>query len=304
MRTLLDGKFSNIIKAQQSLKLDKDFDAQLEISIESEDKAAIDSKALQQRLKLIKDYKFEKNEIEWLKSTDIFEDSFLNSLNKYKVPNFKLTSKKDTNTITVEGRYSDLILLETGLQSLLCEARFSALVTTLNQDVGYFYSFATDRFGVKVGSFFNTKSVSIVEDSSAFRPDSDFYSLQCILMPVNSFNYVGTTNPIIALSFNQAVVGFCDEDRWFEGWPDSNFASSVKVYDDEKHKGFYLPDPSFSKFNELRTEHPNALIISKELSIFDMAHSSSHFGNIVWLWSQGLIQDMNINQYSAKVVWS
>lgn len=305
MRSLLDGKFSNIIKSQQALKLDKDFDTQLQLSINSADKAPIDTKELQQRLRAIRNYQFDKNELEWLESTEIFDSSFIKSLEKYKVPNFKLTSDKNhINTITLEGKYSDLILLEVGLQSLLCEARFSSFVTALNQDVGYFYSFATDRFGVKIGNFFNSKLISVVEDSSAFRPDSDFYSLQCILLPVNNFNYVGTTNPLIAFTFNQAVVGFCDEDKWFEGWPDTKFASSQSVYDPENHSGFYLDDPNFYNLNTLRTKYPQAIIIAKELSIFDMAHSTSHFGNIVWLWSQNLIQDMNIEQFSAKVVWA
>lgn len=303
MRSLLDGKFANIIKSQQALKLNKDFDTQLEVSIEPDEKAPIDTKELQQRLKTIKNLEFSKEEIEWLKTTEIYDVSFLKLLEKYKVPAMKLTSKKDSTTITVEGKYSDLILLEVGLQALLCEARFSAFVTTLNQDVGYFYSFATDRFSNKVASFLNSKSIGVIEDSSAFRPDSDFYSLQCILMPVNSFNYVGTTNPLIAATFGQAVVGFCDEDRWFEGWPEVTFASSVETYNPKQHKGFYLNDPSFIKFNDLRTKYPDSIIISKELSVFDMAHATAHFGNIVWLWSQGLIQDMNIPQFSAKVAW-
>lgn len=304
MRSLLDGKFSNLIKAQQAFKFDKDYDTQLSISIDSADKAPIDSKELQNRLKVIKEFKFDKVDIDWLESTSIFDDSFLKDLKKYKVPNLKLTTKKDSQTISVEGKYSDLILLEVGLQSLLCESRFAAFVSTLNQDVGYFYSFATDRFNMKTANFLSSSSISIVEDSSAFRPDSDFYSLQCILLPVNNFNYVGTTNPLIALTFNQAVVAFCDEERWFEDWPDSNFAPSVSSYDTEKHKGFYLAEPDFATFNDLRNKYPNAIIISKELSVFEMAHINSHFGNVVWLWSQSMIQDMNIQQFSAKVVWA
>lgn len=304
MRSLLDGKFSNIIKSQQALVLDKDFDTQLSISIESADKAPIDVKELQKRLRVIREFKIEEIELDWLKSTGLLEDKFIENLKKYKVPNFKLISKEGTHTITLEGKYSDLILLEVGLQSLLCEARFSAFVNVLNQDVGYFYSFATDRFNMKNANFFNDRLISVVEDGSAFRPDSDFYSLQCLLMPVNNFNYIGTTNPLIAFTYNQAVVGFCDEDRWFEGWPDTNFAPSESLYNPEKQKGFYLTDPSFSKFYDIRNKYLDAIIISQELGVFDMAHISSHFGNIVWMWSQNMIQDMNIEKFNCKVIWS
>lgn len=304
MRGLLDGKFSNFIKAQQALKFDKNDIVKLEISIDALPGTTIDTSELQKRLKDIKSFKIDDLSLEWLKSTDVFDDSYLKWLSKFIVPKFKLSSKDDHLSITVEGPYSDLILLEVGLQSLLCEFYFAALARGMNQDVGYFYTFATDRFQIKTSGFLNSQSIAIVEDATAFRPDSDFYSLQAILLPVSSFTYVGTTNPLIAQTFGQPIVSFCNEERWFEGWPEQNFAPSQATFDSEKHKGFYLGDAEFAQLHAVREAHPEAILIANELPVFEMAHAHSHFGNIVWLWSQDLVQDMNIDKYSAKVSWS
>lgn len=304
MRSLLDGKFSNFIKSQQAFKLDKNALVKLEISIDAAANTIINVEELKQRLHQIKGFKFTKEEIEWLNSTEIFDESYLEWLSVFKVPKMQLTSKDSTCTISLQDDYSKLILLEVGLQALLCEARFGALQAASGQEDGYFFAFATDRFNIKASTFFNSKTNSLVEDSSAFRPDSDFYSLQTILMAVNNFNYVGTTNPIIAFNFGQPVVAFCDEERWFEGWPDLNFAPSETLYNKAKHKGFFVAEPTFVLLNEMRSKHPEAIIIANELPPFEMAHATGHFGNIVWLWSQDLIQDMNIEKYSARVSWT
>lgn len=304
MRGLLDGKFSNFIKSQQALKFEKDDVVKLKVSIDAVPGTVIEPEDLQKRLKEIKGYKFDDGSLEWLRTTEVFEDSYLKWLAKYTVPKFKLSSKDGHFTISAEGKYSELILLEIGLQSLLCEAYFVALTRGMNQDVGYFYTFATDRFQIKTSGFLNSAAIAIVEDATAFRPDSDFYSLTTILLPVSPFTYVGTTNPLIAQTFGQPIVSFCDEERWFEGWPEQNFAPSQATFDPEKHKGFYLGDAGFGMFNEIRETYPETIIIAKELPPFEMAHANSHFGNIVWLWGQDLVQDMNIDKYSAKISWS
>lgn len=304
MRTLLDSRLANLIKSQQAFKLNKDYDASLQISIKAAEDTEIDATAVQKRLKDIKALTLDSTSAEWLASVGIFEESYLKWLAKYKVPKFKLTSKDNVVSINVEGKYSELILLETGLQSLLCESYFKALAYAMKQEEGYFYAFATDRFNIKTSGFLNSPSIAIIEDSSAYRPDSDFYSLQAILLPLNNFTYVGTTNPLIAQTFNQPVVTFCDEERWFEGWPDQKFAPSETTFNPETHRGFLLTDNSFAKVNELRAKYPDTLLISKELPMFDIAHYNAHFGNIVWLWGQDLVQDMNIDKYSAQVFWS
>ena len=304
MRSILDNKFSNLIKSNQALKLSKNPLVKLKVYIEQEPNIKIEAAYIKLRLSEFQKTKLTQAELGWLETTNLFEKSFLNWLSKWSFPNFNIIEEENGIAVEVEIPYSEAILTQKILEACLSEARFSFYLNASNEEEGRFYAFGSDRYNIKTGGFLNSKNIYIIEDAVGLRPAGDWYALIGVFLSVAPFNFVGTTNAFHAMTLAQPVITFCDEELWLDGWPDTNFSPNEETYDPDKYKGFILNSSASALAVEMRNKYPNAILVSPETNIFEMAHTTAHVGNIIFTWSQQLVQDLNITYYKPEVLWS
>lgn len=303
MRSVIDNKFSNLIKSNQSLKLSKNPLVKLKVSIDFEPNQKIEAAYVQYRLSEFQKLQLTKEELAWLQTTKMFDKSFLNWFKTWTLPNFNLTEEENKISVEIEVPYAEAILAEKILEACLSEARFSFYLSSTNEEEGRFYAFGSDRYNIKTSSFLNSPNIYIIEDAVGLRPNPDWYSLVGIFLSAAPFNFVGTTNSFHAMTLSQSIVTYCDEVRWLEDWPDSNFSPSEETFDDKKYRGFLLPDSNPATAVEMRGKHPKAILVSPETSAFEMAHTTAHVGNVIFNWSQQLVQDLNIDYYKPVISW-
>lgn len=303
MRSLIDNKFANLVKSNQALKLSKNPLVSLKVFIENDPGAKIEPAYVQRRLSEFQKVRLQKEELDWLTTTKMFEKSFLNWLKTWSFPKFNLNEEENGISVEIQVPYSEAVLAEKIISACLSEARFTFYLNSTGQDEGRYYAFGSDRYNIKTGSFLNSSSIYIVEDAVGVRPDQDWYALIGVFLSAAPFNFIGTTNPYHSMTLAQPVVTFCDEDRWLEDWPDSNFAPSEAGYDPEKYRGFVLADSNAANAVEARAKYPNAILVSPEVNAFEMAHTTAHVGNIIFMWSQLLVQDLNIPYYQPLISW-
>lgn len=303
MRSILDNKFNHFIKSNQALKLSKNPLIKLRVFIENEKNIKIEPAYVQKRLNDFQNLSLSQAEVAWLKTTNFFEKSFLTWISKWHLPNFNVIEEENGVAVEMEVTYSDAILAQKLLEACLSEARFAFFLQTTGEDEGRFYAFGSDRYNIKTGGFLNSSKIYIVEDAVGMRPNSDWYALVGIFLSASPFNFVGTTNAYHAMTLAQAVVTYCDDEKWIEDWPDSNFAPSEKTFDTKKFKGFILDSAEPSLAVEMRTKYPEAILVSPETSIFEIAHTTAHVGNIIFSLSQELVQDLNITKFNPVVSW-
>lgn len=304
MRSIIDNKFNNLIKSNQALKQSKNPLVKLRVFIENEPNIKIEPAYIQKRLGDFQNVGLEQAELAWLETTKMFEKSFLNWLTKWHLPNFNVIEEENGVAVELEVPYAEAIIAQKLIEACLSEARFTFYLNSTGEDEGRFYAFGGDRFNIKTGGFLNSKSIYIIEDAVGLRPNSDWYSLVSIFLSASPFTFVGTTNAYHAMSLAQPIVTFCDEERWLKGWPDSNFAPSEGTYNPKKYKGFLLDNATANLAVDLRVKYPEAILVSPETAAFEMAHTTAHVGNIIFLWSQLLVQDLNISYYRPEVSWS
>lgn len=305
MRSILDNKFANIIKSNQAFKLSKNPLVKLKVSIQNEPNVKIEPAFVQKRLgDFQSSIMLSPAEVGWLETVNMLEPSFLNWLKQWRLPNFNVIEEENGVSVEIEVPFADAILSQKIIESCLSEARFTYLLETSKEPEGSFYAFGSDRYNIKTSSFLNSKSINIMEDAIGLQPNPDWYSLVSIFLNVSPFNFIGTTNAYHSITLAQPIITFCDEAKWLEGWPDSNFAPTEKQFDPEKFKGFVLDNADASLAVEMRTKHPKAILISPETTSFEMAHTNAHVGNIIYLWSQQLVQDLNIAYYRPEISWS
>lgn len=305
MRSILDNKFSNIIKSNQAFKLGKNPLVKLKVSIENEPNIKIEAAYIQKRLgDFQNNISISPGEVGWLETVNMLDESFLNWIKQWRFPNFNVIEEDNGISVEIEVAYADAIIAQKIIESCLSEARFTYLLETSKEPEGSFYAFGSDRYNIKTSGFLNSKSINIIEDAIGLQPNPDWYSLVAIFLNVSPFNFIGTTNPYHSITLAQPIITFCDDAKWLEGWPDSNFAPTEEQFDQSKFKGFVLDaaDPALAV--EMRTKHPKAILVSPETNSFEMAHTSSHVGNMIFMWSQQLVQDLNIAYYKPEISWS
>lgn len=304
MRSLIDNKFSNLVKSNQALKLSQNPLVNLTVSIENfNDTGKIEAAYIQRRLSDLQKMTLAQEEFDWLNTTGMFEKSFLAWLKSWKFPKFNLIEKDDQISINIQVPYSEAVIAERLLQACLSEAKFIFYLNASGEEAGRFYAFGSDRYNIKTGGFLNSRNIYIIEDAVGLRPDPDWYALLGVFLSAAPFNFVGTTNPFHAMSLAQPIVTYCDEERWLEGWPDSNFAPSEKTFDEEKYKGFVLDNATSSLAFDMRQKYPNAIFISPETNVFEIAHTTVHVANIIFSLGQELVQDLNIKYYEPQILW-
>lgn len=303
MRSIIDNKFSNLIKSNLSLKTSKNSLVKLRVFIENEENIKIEPAFVKRKLADFSRISLTEAEFGWLETTKMFEPSFLTWLKNWRFPKFNLIEEENGIAIEVEVPFSEAILTEKIMEACLSEARFAHYLKTTGEEEGRFFAFGSDRYNIKVGGFLNSKNIIIIEDAVGLRPASDWYSLLGIFMSASPFSYMGTTNAYHAMALAQPVVTYCDDPEWLEAWPDSNFSPNLETYDPKKYRGFVMEKADAALAVELRTKYPDAILISPESSVFDMAHTTAHVGKIMFLWSQELVQDLNIEYYKPVTSW-
>lgn len=303
MRSIIDNKFSNIIKSNLALKTSKNPLAKLRVFIENEENVKIEPSYVKRKLSEFRKVFLTDAEFAWLETTAMFEPSFLAWLKNWRFPKFDIIEEENGIAVELEVPFSEAILAEKIIEACLSEARFAHYVLSSGEEEGGFFAFGSDRYNIKTGGFLNSKNIIIIEDAVGVRPAADWYSLLGIFMSAAPFFYMGTTNAYHAMALSQPVVTFCDDPEWLEFWPDSNFAPNLETYDSKKYRGFVMEKADAGLAVELRTKYPDAILISPESNAFDMAHTTAHVGNIMFLWSQLLVQDLNIEYYKPVTLW-
>lgn len=303
MRSILDNKFSNIIKSNLALKSSKNPLVKLRVFIENEDDIQIEPAYVQKRLADFRKIGLSEAEVGWLETTAMLEPSFIQWIKDWRFPKFNLIEEENGIAIEVEVAFADAILAQKIIEGCLSEARFFYYLRTTGEDEGRFYAFGSDKYNIKTGSFLNSKKINIIEDAVGVRPAEDWYSLVGIFMSASPFTFLGTTNAYHSLALAQPLITYCDDPDWLEMWPESNFAPNVDTFDSKKYRGFVLENDNPLLAVAMREKYPQAILISPETSTFDMAHTTTHVGSIIFLWAQQLVQDFNIQYYQPETSW-
>lgn len=264
----LDNEIEMFLKAQESWKSDSSGTGRLEVRCPLPLKDKLDAAKLQGRLDRTSELKFEPSEVDYLATTKLFEEPFLQVLRDHILPMTRVMSRGEDVMVRVDGAIWELPMWEVPISNQIHDLYFSGIRADNGLSDDMLVVEGIRRLQHKA-DMLRMSGLVFTEAGTRWRYTWDWYEMITSVMIGDFPNLIeGTTNPWTAMKNGLGVISRREEDKWLR----------VEL-------------PTADVLARVREETDQPIVVTG-VNAFEMAHLSSHVPEVSFEWGADLTADM------------
>jgi len=299
-----DTDLQSIIKAQIALEKHGDKEGSLTIKSKLPLLHYMEARRLGQELKDLQGLECLGMDEAFLNESKIFTPQFIKWFKDIELPKAQVIIKDSTLEVKVTGSLAALALVEVPLLAIMSEHFYSVSMAKMNLSESLVLSEAIRRFQVKADVLREYPNIKIVVGGTKNRFSFEWQNMLFTLL-VGEFGdrLIGTTNPIIGLSYGIDVKSYLNSDMWADEWPTKDI---YPVYPSPKGwKGARLDLTTIEGLKSIiDKEDKNFTFVLTDMPSFDIAHLQSHIANtnIIYEFENFITNDISIKNPQFEVI--